>query len=62
MGYGGAMSKQCYRHLSIDERETLSLGLAQGQSLRTMARVLGRVPSTVSRESARNARDHPYRA
>ena len=56
------MSKKCYRHMSIDERETLSLGLAQGQSLRTMARVLGRVPSTVSREHARNARDHPYRA
>ena len=62
MGYGVAMSKKCYRHMSIDERETQSLGLAQGQSLRTMARVLGRAPSTVSRESARNARGHPYRA
>ena len=56
------MSKKCYRHMSIDERETLSLGLAQGQSLRTMARMLGRVPSTVSREHARNVRGHPYRA
>ena len=54
------MRTNSYTHLSIDERETLSVGLAQGQSLRTMARVLGRVPSTVSRESARNARDHPY--
>lgn len=51
-----------YTHMSIEERETLSLGLAQGQSLRTMARVLGRAPSTVSREHARNARGHPYRA
>ena len=48
--------------MRIDERETLSLGLAQGQSLRTMARMLGRVPSTVSREHARNVRGHPYRA
>jgi IS30 family transposase len=56
------MRKPCYTHLSIEERETLSLGLAQGYSLRTMARVLGRAPSTVSREYARNARGHPYRA
>ena len=63
MGYGVAMLKQCYTHLSDTDRETLSLGLAHGQSLRTMARVLGRVPSTVSREVARNvARGRPYRA
>ena len=50
-------------HLSVDERETLSLGLAQGYSVRTMATVLRRAPSTVSREQARNvARGHPYRA
>ena len=40
----------------------LSLGLAQGHSLRTMARVLGRAPSTVSRELTRNAVRGPYRA
>ena len=63
MGYGVAMLKQCYTHLSAEERETLSLGLTHGHSFRTMARVLGRAPSTVSRESARNtARGHPYRA
>ena len=38
-----------YTHMSVEERETLSLGLAQGQSLRMMATVLGRPPSTVSR-------------
>ena len=49
--------------MTAEERETLSLGLAHGHSLRTMARVLGRAPSTVSRESARNtARGRPYRA
>jgi transposase, IS30 family len=56
------MRTNSYTHMSIDERETLSLGLAQGHSLRTMATVLGRSPSTVSREYVRNAREHPYRA
>ena len=63
MGYGVAMHTRSYRHMSAEERETLSLGLACGHSLRTMARVLGRAPSTVSRESARNTtRGRPYRA
>lgn len=53
---------QCYTHMSIEERETLSLGLALGHSLRAMATVLGRAPSTVSREHTRNARGQPYRA
>ena len=53
---------QCYTHMSIEERETLSLGLALGHSLRAMATVLGRAPSTVSREHPRNARGQPYRA
>ncbi|MBX3319526.1 MAG: IS30 family transposase [Nitrospira sp.] len=57
------MHTRSYRHLSAEERETLSLGLAQGQSLRTMARILGRAPSTVSREVTRNTtRGRPYRA
>ena len=63
MGYGVAMSKKAYRHMSAEERETLSLGLTHGHSLRTMARVLGRVPSTMSREAARNTtRGRPYRS
>ena len=57
------MHTRSYRHLSADERETLSLGLAYGHSVRTMAKVLGRAPSTVSREVARNVtRGRPYRA
>lgn len=57
------MRTRSYRHLSADERETLSLGLTHGHSLRTMARLLGRAPSTVSREVARNTtRGRPYRA
>jgi len=49
--------------MSAEERETMSLGLTHGQALRTMAAVLGRAPSTVSREVARNVtRDRPSRA
>ena len=62
MGYGVAMRTRSYRHMSAEERETLSLGLAHGQSLRTMARVLGRAPRTLSREYARNAMRAAYRA
>jgi IS30 family transposase len=63
MGYGVAMHTRSYRHLSAEERETLSLGLTQGHSLRTMARILGRAPSTVSREVTRNTtQGRPYRA
>ena len=57
------MHTRSYRHLSAEERETVSLGLARGHSIRAMARILGRAPSTVSRELSRNAtRGHPYRA
>lgn len=57
------MNNKPYTHLSFEERETLSLGLAQGQSLTQMATVLGRAPSTLSRERTRNAtRPSPYRA
>jgi len=48
--------------MSVEERETLSTGLSHGHSLRTMATMLRRAPSTVSRESARNAMRGPYRA
>ena len=49
--------------MSAEDRETLSLGQAHGHSLRAMASVLGRAPSTVSRELACNVtRGRPYRA
>ena len=54
MGYSVAMPTRSYRHLSAEAREAVSLGLAHGHSLRTMALVLGRAHSTVSRELARN--------
>jgi transposase, IS30 family len=62
MNYGVAMRTRSYRHMSAEERETLSLGLARGHSLRTMATVLRRAPSTMSRDQARNAVEGSYRA
>ena len=48
--------------LSAAEREELSRGLAAGESLRAIASRLGRSPSTVSREVARNGGRQRYRA
>jgi IS30 family transposase len=48
--------------LSAWEREEISRGLAAGQSLRTIARRLGRPPSTVCREVNRNGGRCDYRA
>ena len=57
------MPTKCDTHLSAEDRETLSLGLAHRYSMRRMANVLGRSPSAISRESARNStRGRPYRA
>jgi IS30 family transposase len=44
------------------EREEISRGVAAGQSCRQLAARLGRAPSTVSRELARNGGRHRYRA
>ena len=52
------------RCLSFAEREEIALARARGESMRVIARRLGRAPSTVSRELRRNAdrRDGGYRA
>jgi transposase, IS30 family len=51
------------RYLSVGEREEIAVGLAAGDSERAIARRLGRSPSTVSREVARNSRGRgSYRA
>ena len=50
------------RSLSLVEREEISRGIAVGRSLRSIARQLGRSPSTVSRELKRNGGRHGYRA
>ncbi len=50
------------RVLSLGEREEISRGVAAGDSLRSIAARLGRAPSTVSREVARNGGRTQYRA
>jgi len=50
------------RRLSLTEREEISRGVAAGESLRAIARHLGRASSTVSREVASNGGRQRYRA
>lgn len=48
--------------LQLTERETISRGLASGQSIRSIALELNRSPSTISREVNRNGGPKCYRA
>jgi IS30 family transposase len=48
--------------LALAEREEISRGVMAGLSVRTLARSLGRAPSTVSREIGRNGGRRAYRA
>ena len=48
--------------LTLAEREEISRGIAAHQSARSMARLLGRSPSTLSRELNRNGGYDRYRA
>lgn len=50
------------RQLSLSEREEISLNLVLGKSIRSIARELGRAPSTISREVKRNGGAAKYRA
>jgi IS30 family transposase len=51
------------RYLSFAEREEIALSSARGESMRCIARRLGRSPATISRELRRNADRHGgYRA
>ena len=63
--YGGIRPESRRRSrlaLTLSEREMISRGIAARQSARTMARLLGRWPSTVSREINRNGGYDRYRA
>jgi IS30 family transposase len=47
--------------LSLADRETIGLMAAEGQTMRAIARELGRPPSTISREFVRNGGREGYR-
>jgi IS30 family transposase len=57
-----AVRRRAARVLSSEEREDISRALAAGQSLRQIARALGRAPSTISREVRRAGGRRVYRA
>jgi IS30 family transposase len=61
-GYVPAVRRRRPGSLTVADREEISRGLARGDSLRQIARVLGRPASTVSREVARNKGRDRYRA
>jgi IS30 family transposase len=48
--------------LTLAEREEISRALAAGHSIRSIARLLNRAPSTISREINRNGSQQSYRA
>ena len=48
--------------LTLDEREEISRGLASAESFRSIGRRLGRAPSTISRDVAKNKGHRRYRA
>lgn len=50
------------QHLTLEQREEVTRGIAAGLSSRAIAALIGRAPSTVSREIARNGGRDSYRA
>ena len=61
-GIRPAEKKRSRRSLRLSEREEISRGVVAGQSVRSIAALLGRAPSTVSREINRNGGRLHYRA
>jgi IS30 family transposase len=61
-GYPPLKAIRSQRHLSLSERETISIGLALGKSVRQIAADLSRSPSTISREINKNGGARKYRA
>ena len=53
--FGLSAKPLCSRYLSFAEREEIALLRVQGYSMQEVARRLGRVASTISRELRRNA-------
>jgi IS30 family transposase len=61
-GIRPTMPTRAARHLTLEEREEISRGLAAGHSIRAIAIRLGRCPSTISREVSNNGGRGRYRA
>jgi IS30 family transposase len=61
-GFAPVVRRRSARVLQTAEREEITRGLAAGASLRALARQLGRVPSTISREVTRHGGRLQYRA
>ena len=61
-GYVPRERKRSERALTLKEREEISRGLATEESIRQIARRIGRAASTVSREIRRHGGTHRYRA
>ena len=49
--------EKSYNHLNPEERATMMLMMREGAAVRAVARILGRAPSTISRELKRNCPD-----
>jgi IS30 family transposase len=56
------MQKRHYQRLTDEERERISIGLAQKMTIREIAKEIKRIPSTVAREIKRNSGKSGYRA
>jgi len=61
-GFTPIVRRRAPAALSLAEREEISRGLVAGRSIRSIARLLKRAASTVSREVARNGGASRYRA
>jgi IS30 family transposase len=61
-GIRPTIPKRAGRHLTLEEREEISRGLAAGHSIRAIATRLGRCPSTICREVNNNGGRARYRA
>jgi len=61
-GIRPTIPKRAARHLTLEDREEISRGLASGHSYRQIGRLLRRPASTISREVATNGGRANYRA
>lgn len=61
-GFAPSPRQRAQQQLSLVEREEISRGVCAGMKARQIARSLGRSPSTICRELARNGGPDSYRA